>query len=251
MNYIGRRNAGGVRPAPSRATSLFSPSVDSKMSSRYTGAVVPIWFGRKPIQSMEYGMGVEREAGLPVVNLTEYLDSLYSYGLALCRNGSNAEDLVQETCLRAIRAKNRLAPNSNVKSWMFTILRNTWLNQVRQSRRAPEITLDEDRVSDTSTDPHTSYVRNAERERVRAAIQHLPVDSREIIILRVYEEFSYREIAAILGCPVGTVMSRLSRARRRLRPLLLHADGGADRDLREPGPHGEIQKCLSNTECEC
>jgi RNA polymerase sigma-70 factor, ECF subfamily len=179
----------------------------------------------KPIRMMEYGMSIESEACLPVVNLSVYLDSLYGYALALCRNRSDAEDLVQETCLRAMRAKNSPPLDSNVKSWLFTILRNIWLNQVRKSRNARESKQDENLASDTTTNPHTNYVRNVERERVRDAIQKLPVHSREIIILRTYEEFSYQEIAAILGCPVGTVMSRLSKARQRLRLLLLYADG--------------------------
>jgi predicted DNA-binding protein (UPF0251 family) len=91
---------------------------------------------------------------------------------------------------------------------------------VRKARNAPEPTQDENRALDTPKNPHTTYVGNVEREQVRAAIRQLPVDSREIIILRTYEELSYQEIAAILGCPVGTVMSRLSRARQRLRVLL-------------------------------
>jgi RNA polymerase sigma-70 factor (ECF subfamily) len=173
-------------------------------------------------------MSIEPEAGrAPVVNLSEYLDGLYSHALALCRNRTDAEDLVQETCLRAIRAENRLAPDSKVKGWLFTILRNAWLNQGRRSRSTPELKRKENGTSDTIRDPHTSYIRNVECKRVRDAIQQLPLDSREIISLRIYEGFSYREIAAILGCRVGTVMSRLSRARQKLRTLLLCADDGA------------------------
>jgi RNA polymerase sigma-70 factor, ECF subfamily len=154
------------------------------------------------------------------------VDALYSYALVLSRNRTEAEDLVQETCLRAIRAMERLRPDSNVKSWLFTILRNIWFNQLRQWRTAPEIVeLDLDGTApnnaiDTTKDPYATYVSNIEQEQVRAAIQQLSDEFREIILLREYEELSYQEIATVLKCPPGTVMSRLARARSKLRDLL-------------------------------
>ena len=160
------------------------------------------------------------------IDLGEFLDSLYSYAMVLSRSATEAEDLVQETCLRALRSIERLRPDSNLKGWLFTILRNVWLNQVRHLRTRPEIVeLDADECEatdpvDPAKDAHTVYVGKVEREQVRAAIQQLPVEFREIIILREYEELSYHEIAALLACPIGTVMSRLARARSRLRDLL-------------------------------
>jgi RNA polymerase sigma-70 factor (ECF subfamily) len=160
------------------------------------------------------------------VDLSEYVDGLYSYALILSRNRAEAEDLVQETCLRAIRAMGRLRPDSNPKSWLFTILRNVWFNQLRRWRTSPDIVeldLDGDgpnKAADNAKDPLASYVSNIEQQQVRAAIQQLPVEFREIIILREYEELSYQEIAAVLECPQGTVMSRLARARSKLRDLL-------------------------------
>jgi RNA polymerase sigma-70 factor (ECF subfamily) len=162
----------------------------------------------------------------PTIDLSEYVDALYSYALVLSRNRTEAEDLVQETCLRAIRAMERLRPDSNVKSWLFTILRNIWFNQLRQWRTAPEIVeLDLDGTGpnnaiDTTKDPYATYVSNIEQEQVRAAIQQLSDEFREIILLREYEELSYQEIATVLKCPPGTVMSRLARARSKLRDLL-------------------------------
>ena len=156
----------------------------------------------------------------------EYLDGLYGYAMVLSRNRTEAEDLVQETCLRALRAVGRLRADGSVKGWLFTILRNIWLNQLRQRRTAPdlvELDADENRANepaDTAQDPLTGYVNRVQREQVRAAIQQLPVEFREIIILREYEELSYQEIAALLDCPPGTVMSRLARARSKLRDLL-------------------------------
>jgi RNA polymerase sigma-70 factor (ECF subfamily) len=160
------------------------------------------------------------------IDLTEYLDGLYSYALALSRNRTEAEDLVQETCLRAIRAMESLRAESSAKSWLFTILRNIWFNQLRQRRTAPEIVeLDLDgtgpnQAAANEKDPHAIYVSNIEQEQVRAAIEQLSHESREIIILREYEGLSYQEIATVLDCPLGTVMSRLARARRKLRDLL-------------------------------
>lgn|SRR5262249_28446475 len=160
------------------------------------------------------------------VDITVYLDGLYSYAMALSRNAAEAEDLVQETCLRAIRATARLRPESNVKSWLFTILRHIWLNELRHRRTAPRtLEFDPEQTVSNSTreapkDPHAIYVTRLEREQVRAAIQQLPEEFREIILLREFEELPYQDIAAILNCPVGTVMSRLARARARLRDLL-------------------------------
>jgi RNA polymerase sigma-70 factor, ECF subfamily len=159
----------------------------------------------------------------------EYIDGLYSYALVLTRNRAEAEDLVQETYVRAIQAMDRLRADSNVKSWLFTILRNLWLNQLRRRRTTPQlIEIDSEEntteiAEENSKDPYASYVSKVESEQVRKAIEELSVNFREIILLREYEELSYQEIADILNCPPGTVMSRLGRARARLKTLLSEA----------------------------
>jgi RNA polymerase sigma-70 factor (ECF subfamily) len=153
----------------------------------------------------------------------EHIDGLYRYAMVLTRNRTEAEDLVQETYARAIQAMGTLKAGSNLKGWLFTILRNVWLNQLRRRRTASEIDVHEGVANlavDTSKDPHALYISKMEREQVREAIQQLPVDFREIILLREYEDLSYEEIANILDCPAGTVMSRLGRARSKLRTLL-------------------------------
>jgi RNA polymerase sigma-70 factor, ECF subfamily len=156
-----------------------------------------------------------------------YIDGLFGYAMVLTRNPAEAADLVQETYVRALEARASLRPCSNVKSWLFTILRNIWLNQLRHERTAPEIVELEahqdiaDVAIETGKDPHAQYVSKIEQEMVRNAIQQLPAEFREIIILREYEELSYQEIAAMLDCPAGTVMSRLARARSKLRLMLL------------------------------
>jgi RNA polymerase sigma-70 factor (ECF subfamily) len=159
----------------------------------------------------------------PVAYLGEYLNGLYSYALILSGDRSDAEDLVQQTCLRAVQAASRLRNGCNVKSWLFAILRNLWANQLRTKRIAPEIiefNLDKDRDSGTANDPHTTLVNNDEGERIRVAIQQLPVDLREIVVLRELEDLSYKQLAELLETPMGTVMARLARARQKLRSLL-------------------------------
>jgi RNA polymerase sigma-70 factor, ECF subfamily len=156
----------------------------------------------------------------------ELSDGLYGYAMVLSRDRTEAEDLVQETCVRAMQAMESVQPGSNVKSWLFTILRNIWLNRLRRDRAAPKmVELDGDESTTqtavaTTKDPHALYVSKVERELVREAILQLSDDFREIIVLREYEDLSYQEIAALLGCPAGTVMSRLGRARSKLRSLL-------------------------------
>jgi RNA polymerase sigma-70 factor, ECF subfamily len=158
--------------------------------------------------------------------LSEHIDGLYSYALALSRNRVDAEDLVQETYVRAIPAVRRLRKESNVKSWMFTILRNIWLNQLRQPRIAVQMSgTDIDQVlpefrAPSAKDPHSLLLTSLDQDQVRQAISRLPVESREIILLREFEDLSYQEIAGVLKCPIGTVMSRLGRARSKLRALL-------------------------------
>jgi RNA polymerase sigma-70 factor (ECF subfamily) len=144
----------------------------------------------------------------------EYLDGLYSYALILTRNHAEAEDLVQETYVRAIPATGRLRVGSNTKGWLFTILRNVLLKQLRKWRNGPqmiEMDVGDDvanSIVETSKDSHDLYLSKLETEQVRAAIQELPIDFRETILLREYEDLSYQEIANLLHCPVGTVMSR-------------------------------------------
>jgi RNA polymerase sigma-70 factor (ECF subfamily) len=152
----------------------------------------------------------------------EHIDALFGYAMALTRNQSEAEDLVQETYLRAVRAANQLAPDSNIKSWLFVIMRNAWLNQLRHRQTGPRfVELEtEEIVTDVSLNPHVVYLRKIEREQVQEAIAQLPANYREIIVLRDLEGYSYQDIANLLDCPAGTVMSRLARARGKLKERL-------------------------------
>lgn len=171
-------------------------------------------------------MTIEAITRMQDTNLLHYIDGLYGYAMALTRNQADAEDLVQETYVRAIRGAESLPAGSNVKYWLFTILRNIRLNQLRQQRIAPkfiELDADEGKTDiaiETSPDPYAHYVGKTERERVREAIQQLSSEFREIILLREFEELTYQEIANLLDCRTGTVMSRLARARSKLRTFL-------------------------------
>ena len=157
----------------------------------------------------------------------QHLDALYRYAMSLTHNEAESEDLVQETYLRALRASERLRPESNVKSWLFKILRNARLNEVqRPAFSLRNFGFDEDlsataqSLSSSADDPYISFVSAMKQADVRRAIETLPTAHREIIVLREFEDLSYGEIAQILNCRPGTVMSRLARAREKLRQVL-------------------------------
>jgi RNA polymerase sigma-70 factor, ECF subfamily len=151
-----------------------------------------------------------------------HIDALYGYAMTLTRDSTQAEDLVQETYLRATTAANQPPLSSNLKAWLFVIMRNAWLNQVRHNRSGPRFVELEtnDQTDDARGNPHVVYLRKLEREQVRDAIEKLPEAYREIVVLRDIEGFTYQEIAMVLDCPAGTVMSRLGRARAKLRASL-------------------------------
>jgi RNA polymerase sigma-70 factor (ECF subfamily) len=151
------------------------------------------------------------------------MDGLYGYAMVLTRNATVAADLVQETYVRAMDPMGRLREDSNTKAWLYTILRNIRLNQVRQQRTRPRLLADEntaDLVIETAKDPHALHVSKLGVEQVREAIMRLPLEFREIILLREYGELSYQEIATLLDCSPGTAMSRMATARSKLRTLL-------------------------------
>ncbi|HEX2271735.1 MAG TPA: sigma-70 family RNA polymerase sigma factor [Pyrinomonadaceae bacterium] len=151
-----------------------------------------------------------------------HIDALYGYAMTLTRDATEAEDLVQETYLRATGAANQPDGNSNLKAWLFVIMRNAWLNQLRHNQSGPRFVELEtnEQPDDAGGNPLVVYLRKLEREQVRAAIEKLPDAYREIVVLRDIEGLTYQEIALVLDCPAGTVMSRLGRARAKLRASL-------------------------------
>ena len=169
--------------------------------------------------------------------MLEHVDGLFGYAMVLTRNRAEAEDLVQETYLRALEAMSRLRENSNIKGWLFTILRNIWLNELRRRKSAP-INVETsgegqvlDTLADTGKDAHDIFVNNENSAAIRKAINDLPLEFREVVVLREFHELSYHQIAGVLGCPPGTVMSRLGRARAKLRTVLSGRFGSAGSQL--------------------
>jgi RNA polymerase sigma-70 factor (ECF subfamily) len=164
-----------------------------------------------------------------------HLDSLYGLALRLTRNADDAQDLVQETYVKAFRASGRFEPGSNLKAWLFTILHNTWRNVVRDRGRSLVDVNSEavERAVDVATEtdsPEQVLTRRALDPWLREALDALPAAFREAVWLRDVEEFSYAEIAGMLDVPIGTVMSRISRGRRLLHDRLTQSVGTAGRD---------------------
>ncbi|MFC6507896.1 sigma-70 family RNA polymerase sigma factor [Promicromonospora citrea] len=177
----------------------------------------------------------------------QYLDQLYSAALRMTRNPADAEDLVQETFAKAFAAFHQYRPGTNLKAWLYRILTNTFINSYRKKQREPQQSQAED-VEDwqiARAASHTSTgLRSAEAEAldrlpdsdVKRALAELPEDRRMVVYYADVEGFPYKEIAEIMGTPIGTVMSRLHRGRRQLRELL--ADYAAQRGLVSQAPGG-------------
>ncbi len=149
-----------------------------------------------------------------------HLDALYGAALRLTRNAADAEDLVQDTYVKAFRSARQFRQGTNLKAWLFTILHNAFRNQRRDASRDP-VDVDSERVEiaapvDPAAGPEQRLLRSAIGAEVQAAVDQLPEEFREAVWLRDAEEFSYADIAGMLKIPIGTVMSRISRGRRML-----------------------------------
>lgn len=158
---------------------------------------------------------------LPTVpeRLVTFLPNLRRFAISLCRSRELADDLVQAACERAILAADSFAPDSRFDAWMFRILRNLWIDQLRRQKTAgPHDELDEARDVSVPSGEAAAHARMGLAD-VAAALQKLPEEQREVLVLVCVEELSYRDAADVLSIPIGTVMSRLARARKNLMEL--------------------------------
>jgi RNA polymerase sigma-70 factor (ECF subfamily) len=150
-------------------------------------------------------------------------DQLYNFAHWLTRNASEAEDLVQETYAKALRGFPSFQPGTNFRAWMYRILRNTFLTSragLAATATVPLDTEDDNATPAAPGTPETILLDRSHEQTLQDAIEELPLSFREIILLCEVEELSYQEMAETLAIPIGTVMSRLSRARAALREIL-------------------------------
>jgi RNA polymerase sigma-70 factor (ECF subfamily) len=167
-----------------------------------------------------------------------HLDAAYNFARWLARGAGDADDVLQEATLRAYRAFDALRV-SDVKAWLLAIVRNCHFTALQQRRRRSQVPLPEEHdpldgaamISDTPS-PEATTMQLDDARTLNELVQALPADYREVLILREIEELSYREIAAVINAPIGTVMSRLARARACLKGKWLETVEGAPRAVR-------------------
>lgn len=162
-----------------------------------------------------------------------HLEALYATALRLTKNGNDAEDLVQETMLKAFRYFAKYEKGTNCKAWLFKIMTNTFINKYRKQQKRKEFLVDDDfrplqeRAVAPALNPFVDEIADEESmyfklfgDEVRQALEEVPVDFRMVVLLADLQDFAYKEIAEIMDCPIGTVMSRLYRGRRMLQAHL-------------------------------
>lgn len=178
-----------------------------------------------------------------------HLDALYGTALRMTKSESDAEDLIQETMLKAFRYFDKYEQGTNCKAWLFKIMTNTFINRYRKKQKRKEFLIDDDfrPLQERAEAPeHTPFHENYDSEEhlyfkmfgdeVKRALEEIPVDFRMVVLLADLQDFAYKEIAEIMDCPIGTVMSRLYRGRRMLQAQLAEyarAQGYIDTDTEE------------------
>lgn len=154
----------------------------------------------------------------------QYMNPLYNAALRMTRDGSEAQDLVQDTYLRAYRFYSKFEKGTNFRAWIFKILKNIYINKYRKQQKAPQMVeiSNVELVGDLAADvtPENEFFNNLLDDDIKEAMDLLPEEFRDAIILSDLEGFSYKEISEILDRPIGTVMSRLHRGRKLLKNSL-------------------------------
>jgi RNA polymerase sigma-70 factor (ECF subfamily) len=180
-----------------------------------------------------FGFGRKKQADADAFQRSslEYMDPLYNTALRFCGNDKDAEDLVQDTYLKALRFRDKFQDGTNLKAWLFKILTNTFINKYRRKVRERRVIDDGvDLVANpeepsvrgySRQDPEREYLQRVLGEDLQRALASISEDFRMAVILSDVEEFSYKEIAEMMDCPIGTVMSRIFRGRRLLQKQLL------------------------------
>lgn len=175
----------------------------------------------------EYNAGSFEELAMPLFS------RLYNFAHWLTQDRAEAEDLVQETYLKALKGFASFQQGTNFRAWMYRILRNSFLTSRTGLKASTTISLDDEQepVAEPATaeTPESVLLMHVDREEVETALEKVPIKFREIVLLCDVEEMSYQEIADTLGVPIGTVMSRLSRARKAMRELLATRARGVSR----------------------
>lgn len=190
---------------------------------------LPLWLAplvaRQSLDPERRRQEFEKEALL-------HMDAMYGLALRLTRDPRDAEDLVQEAYLRAFRFFDHWQPETHMRAWLFTILRNAFINRYRRESAQPR-TVDFDKIEETYESLIQDTLLGSKRTpeqilldgtldgEIREALDALPREYREVVWLAIVEELSYKEIAAVLSIPIGTVMSRLHRGRRLLQSALM------------------------------
>lgn len=207
-------------------------------------------FGRKKAKKQELLYADFYREAVP------HTESLYATALRLTKNADDAEDLVQETMLKAFRYFDKYEQGTNCKAWLFKIMTNTFINRYRKQQKRKEFLVDEDfrplqeRAEAPDVNPFVDDIADESSlyfklfgDEVATALAEIPVDFRMVVILADLQDFAYKEIAEIMECPIGTVMSRLYRGRRMLQARLgqyAQRNGYIQAQAAEPAPQEEV-----------